>query len=123
MLFTYHFTNTYTKIPPLRHKELRIQVREAILMVRVFKCFLLDSQGPSFLSKGCETIRTLYAPLKCIVSCRTNQVDKKLSCVQIFNRAGSGSGRIRIHLGPWIRIQRYKTKGKAEFNQQLIFFS
>ena len=30
--------------------------------------------------------------------------------------------RIRIHSGPWIRIQMYKftdkTKGKAEFNQQ-----
>ena len=42
----------------------------------------------------------------------------------------SGSGRIRIHLGPWIRIriQRYKMtdkiKGKVEFNQQklLLFF-
>ena len=36
--------------------------------------------------------------------------------------------RIRIHLGPWIRIriQRYKItkkiKGKAEFNQQKSFF-
>ena len=33
---------------------------------------------------------------------------------------------IRIHLGPWIRIQRYKItdkmKGKAEFNQQKYFF-
>ena len=25
-----------------------------------------------------------------------------------------------IHLGPW--IQRYKMKGKAEFNQQFFFF-
>ena len=25
---------------------------------------------------------------------------------------------IRIHLGPWIRIQRYKMMGKVEFNQQ-----
>ena len=34
-------------------------------------------------------------------------------------------GRIRIHLGPWIRIriQRYKMKGKAEFNQLKVFFS
>ena len=34
--------------------------------------------------------------------------------------------RIRIHLGPWIRIQRYKItdkmKGKAEFNQQKSYF-
>ena len=34
---------------------------------------------------------------------------------------------IRIHLGPWIRIriQRYKSKVKAEFNQQFfaLFFS
>ena len=35
---------------------------------------------------------------------------------------GSGSGRIRIHLGPWIRIQRYKMKGKAEFNQHFFLF-
>ena len=29
--------------------------------------------------------------------------------------------RIRIELGPWIRIriQGYKIKGKAEFNQQI----
>ena len=32
----------------------------------------------------------------------------------------SESGRIRIHLGPWIQIQRYKMKGKAEFNQQIL---
>ena len=33
--------------------------------------------------------------------------------------------RIRIHLGPWIRIriQRYKMKGKAEFNQQIFWGS
>ena len=34
--------------------------------------------------------------------------------------------RIRNHLGPWIRIQRYKItdkmKGKAEFNQQKKIF-
>ena len=30
---------------------------------------------------------------------------------------------IRIHLGPWIRIQRYKMKGKAEFNQKIFFKS
>ena len=34
--------------------------------------------------------------------------------------------RIRIHLCPWIRIQRYKIadkmKGKAKFNQQKYFF-
>ena len=34
--------------------------------------------------------------------------------------------RIRIHLGLWIRIQKYKItdkmKGKAEFNQQNFFF-
>ena len=24
------------------------------------------------------------------------------------------------HLGPWIRIQRYEMKGKAEFNQQIF---
>ena len=35
---------------------------------------------------------------------------------------GSGSGRLCIHLGPWIRIQRYTMKGKAEFNQQFVFF-
>ena len=37
---------------------------------------------------------------------------------------GSGSGRVRIHLGPWIRIriQRYKMKGKAEFSQKKMFF-
>ena len=29
--------------------------------------------------------------------------------------------RIRIHFGPWIRIriQGYKIKGKAEFNEQI----
>ena len=34
-----------------------------------------------------------------------------------------GSGRNRIHLGPWIRIpmQRYKMKRKAEFNQQIFW--
>ena len=33
---------------------------------------------------------------------------------------------IRIHVGPWIRIQRYKMKAKAKFNEQfflLFFFS
>ena len=30
--------------------------------------------------------------------------------------------RIRIHLGPWIRIQGYNMKKKAEFNQQIFFF-
>ena len=36
----------------------------------------------------------------------------------------SGSGRIRIHLGLWVRIQRYKMKEKTEFNQQnSSFFS
>ena len=36
----------------------------------------------------------------------------------------SGSGRIHIHLGPWIRIriQGYNIKGKAEFNQQIFGF-
>ena len=29
---------------------------------------------------------------------------------------------IRIHLGPRIRIQGYKMKGKAEFNQQVFVF-
>ena len=29
--------------------------------------------------------------------------------------------RIRIPLSPWIRIQRYKMQGKAEFNQQIFF--
>ena len=24
------------------------------------------------------------------------------------------------HLGPWIRIQRYEMKGKAEFNQKIF---
>ena len=33
---------------------------------------------------------------------------------------GSGSGRIRIHLGTWIRIQEYKIKGKEEFNKKKI---
>ena len=35
---------------------------------------------------------------------------------------GSGSGRIHIPFGPWIRIQRYKMKRKAEFNQPGFFF-
>ena len=30
--------------------------------------------------------------------------------------------RIRIHLGPWIRIQGYKIKEKAEFNQKNVVF-
>ena len=31
---------------------------------------------------------------------------------------------ILIHLSPWIQIQRYKMKGKAEFNKQIfgVFF-
>ena len=29
--------------------------------------------------------------------------------------------RIRIHLGPWIRIQGCKMKGKAEFSQQICW--
>ena len=33
-----------------------------------------------------------------------------------------GSGRNRIHLGPWIRIQGYKMKGTAEFNQYPNFW-
>ena len=36
---------------------------------------------------------------------------------------GSGSGRICIHLGPWIRILGHKIEGKAEFNQQFYFLS
>ena len=37
-----------------------------------------------------------------------------------YQWCGTGTGRIRIHLGPWIRIQGYKLKGKAEFNQQIF---
>ena len=52
----------------------------------------------------------------------------------LYQWCGSGSGRIRIHFGPWIRIQRYKItnkmKGKADinqlkssyFSQEIIFF-
>ena len=32
-----------------------------------------------------------------------------------------GENWIRIHLGPWIRKQRYKMKGKAKFNQQIFW--
>ena len=48
--------------------------------------------------------------------------------IYIFDRfyqlCGSGTGWISIHLDPWIRIriQLYKLKGKAEFNQQMCVF-
>ena len=46
----------------------------------------------------------------------------------IIQRSGSGHGRDQIHLGPWIRIQRYKERGKQSltnifFSQDIIFFN
>ena len=51
---------------------------------------------------------------------------KQRGRLRIFDRRISSDPgvwtRIRIHLGPWIRIQRYKRGEKAEFNQQKPFF-
>ena len=35
---------------------------------------------------------------------------------------GSGSGRIRIQLGPWIRIQGYESKGKQSLTDKFLVF-
>ena len=53
---------------------------------------------------------------------------KIILCKIIYDSVGyyarqNMSGRIRIHFGPWIRIQRYKMMGKAEFNQQKSFIT
>ena len=63
---------------------------------------------------GGNVIVFAYVKMKLII---TSTFLKELN--QLFE---SGSDRIRIPLGPWIRIQRYKMKGKAELNQHFFWF-
>ena len=41
--------------------------------------------------------------------------------LSLFQLCGSGSGRIRLHLGPCIRVHRYKMQEKAEFYRKFYF--
>ena len=53
-------------------------------------------------------------------------MNKKIFSMESALRAVNGDQNaviwIRIHLGLWIRIQRYKMKEKAEFKQQELIF-
>ena len=49
-------------------------------------------------------------------------VSEKSLVLLDFMGFGFGSIQIQIHLGPWIRIQRYKIEGKAEFIQRSFRF-